>query len=245
MIAMFALLDCNNFYVSCERLFQPALLGKPVVVLSNNDGCVIARSDEAKALGIPMGLPAFKLAALRQAHPIEIFSSNYTLYGDLSARVMTTLTQWASAVEVYSIDEAFLDLTGISTDALTRYGQTLRTTIYQWIGIPVSIGIAPTKTLAKLANRLAKRSPQGVVALTITAEINATLACTRVEDIWGIGPGYSKRLKTHDIQTALQLRDANDRWVRQQLGVVGLRIVWELRGISCLPLELCPHRSTV
>jgi len=240
MTAMFALLDCNNFYVSCERLFQPALLGKPVVVLSNNDGCVIARSDEAKALGIPMGLPAFKLAALRQAHPIEVFSSNYTLYGDLSARVMTTLTQWASAVEVYSIDEAFLDLTGISTDALTRYGQTLRTTIYQWIGIPVSIGIALTKTLAKLANRLAKRSPQGVVALTITAEINATLACTRVEDIWGIGPGYSKRLKTHDIQTALQLRDANDRWVRQQLGVVGLRIVWELRGISCLPLELCP-----
>jgi len=240
MIAMFALLDCNNFYVSCERLFQPALLGKPVVVLSNNDGCVIARSDEAKALGIPMGLPAFKLAALRQAHPIEVFSSNYTLYGDLSARVMTTLTQWASAVEVYSIDEAFLDLTGISTDALTRYGQTLRTTIYQWIGIPVSIGIALTKTLAKLANRLAKRSPQGVVALTITAEINATLACTRVEDIWGIGPGYSKRLKTHDIQTALQLWDANDRWVRQQLGVVGLRIVWELRGISCLPLELCP-----
>ena len=240
MGVLFALIDCNNFYVSCERLFQPALLGKPVVVLSNNDGCVIARSDEAKALGIPMGLPAFKLTDLLKEHAIEIFSSNYTLYGDLSARVMTTLTQWASAVEVYSIDEAFLDLTGISTDALTRYGQTLRTTIYQWIGIPVSIGIAPTKTLAKLANRLAKRSPQGVVALTITAEINATLACTRVEDIWGIGPGYSKRLKTHDIQTALQLRDANDRWVRQQLGVVGLRIVWELRGISCLPLELCP-----
>ena len=160
MTGMFALLDCNNFYVSCERLFQPALLGKPVVVLSNNDGCVIARSDEAKALGIPMGLPAFKLAALK-THPIEVFSSNYTLYGDLSARMMTTLTQWAPAVEVYSIDEAFLDLTGISTDALRTYGQTLRTTIHQWTGIPVSIGIAPTKTLAKLANRLAKRSPTG------------------------------------------------------------------------------------
>src|SRR5262249_13050011 len=240
MTALFALIDCNNFYVSCERLFQPALLGKPVVVLSNNDGCVIARSDEAKALGIPMGLPAFKLADLLKTHPIEVFSSNYTLYGDLSARVMTTLTQWASAVEVYSIDEAFLDLTGIATPDLTGYGQTLRATILQWIGIPVSIGIAPTKTLVKLANRLAKRSPQGVVALTMTAEIDATLACTRVEDIWGIGPGYTRRLKTFDIRTALQLRDANDRWIRQQLGVVGQRIVWELRGISCLPLALCP-----
>src|SRR5262252_7613777 len=185
MTATFALLDCNNFYVSCERLFQPALLGKLVVVLSNNDGCVIARSDEAKALGIPMGLPAFKLADLLKAHPIEVFSSNYTLYGDLSARVMTTLAQWAPAVEVYSIDEAFLDLTGISTEALRTYGQTLRAAIHQWTGIPVSIGVAPTKTLAKLANRLAKRSPQGVVTLTALSEIDATLACTRVEDIWG------------------------------------------------------------
>jgi DNA polymerase V len=240
MTGMFALLDCNNFYVSCERLFQPALLGKPVVVLSNNDGCVIARSDEAKALGIPMGLPAFKLADRIQAHAIEVFSSNYTLYGDLSARVMATLTQWAPAVEVYSIDEAFLDLTGIATDALRTYGQTLRTTVHQWTGIPVSIGIAPTKTLAKLANRLAKRSPQGVVTLTAASEIEATLACTRVEDIWGIGPGYTRRLKTYDIRTAIQLRDANDRWIRQQLGVVGQRIIWELQGISCLPLERCP-----
>src|SRR5215813_480694 len=173
MTTLFALIDCNNFYVSCERVFQPALCSKPVVVLSNNDGCVIARSEEAKALGIPMGIPAFKLADLRQEHPIEVFSSNYTLYGDLSARVMTTLTQWAPAVEVYSIDEAFLELTGISTNDLTRYGQTLRATIHQWTGIPVSIGIGPTKTLAKLANRLAKRSPQGVVTLTITAEIDA------------------------------------------------------------------------
>jgi DNA polymerase V len=205
MTGMFALLDCNNFYVSCERLFQPALLGKPVVVLSNNDGCVIARSDEAKALGIPMGLPAFKLADLRQEHPIEVFSSNYTLYGDLSARVMTTLTQWAPAVEVYSIDEAFLDLTGISTDALTQYGQTLRTIIHQWTGIPVSIGIAPTKTLAKLANRLAKRSleAQGVVTLTSPSEVEATLAQTPIEYIWGIDPGSTRRLKAQDIRTAL------------------------------------------
>jgi DNA polymerase V len=236
MTAMFALVDCNNFYVSCERFFQPMLQGKSVVVLSNNDGCVIARSDEAKALGIP----ALQLAALMPEHAIEVFSSNYTLYGDLSARVLTTLTQWTPAVEVYSIDEAFLDLTGLSTNTLGTYGQTLRTTVQQWTGMPVSIGIGATKTLAKLANRCAKRSPQGVVALTVTAEIDATLACTRVEDIWGIGPGDTRRLKTSHIRTALQLRDANDCWIRQQLGGVGQRIVWELRGISCLPLALCP-----
>jgi DNA polymerase V len=242
MKVLFALIDCNNFYVSCERLFQPALLGKPVVVLSNNDGCVIARSDEAKALGIPMGLPAFKLTDLLKEHAIEVFSSNYTLYGDLSARVMTTLAQWTPDVEVYSIDEAFLDLTGISTADLVRYGQSIRATIHQWTGIPVSIGIASTKTLAKLANRLAKRSPeaQGVVALTSLSLIEATLAQTPVEDLWGIGPGYTKRLKANEIRTALQLRNAKDRWIRQQLGVVGQRIVWELRGISCLPLALCP-----
>jgi DNA polymerase V len=239
---LFALIDCNNFYVSCERLFQPMLHGKPVVVLSNNDGCIIARSDEAKALGIPMGLPAFKLADLVKEHSIEVYSSNYTLYGDLSARVMTTLTQWTPAVEVYSIDEAFLQFSPLPPETLTAYGQTMRATLHQWTGIPVSIGIGPTKTLAKLANRLAKRSTEakGVVALTSPSEIEAVLACTPIEDIWGIGPGYTRRLKAHNIRTALQLRDANDRWIRQQLGVVGQRIVWELRGISCLPLELCP-----
>jgi DNA polymerase V len=218
------------------------LQGKPVVVLSNNDGCVIARSDEAKALGIPMGLPAFKLAALITEQPIEVFSSNYTLYGDLSARVMTTLTQWTPDVEVYSIDEAFLKLAMLPPDALQAYGQMIRATIQQWTGIPVSIGIGSTKTLAKLANRLAKRpvASQGVVALITPVEIEATLARTPIEHLWGIGPGYTRRLKAHDIRTALQLRDVNDRWIRQQLGVVGLRLVWELRGFSCLPLELCP-----
>jgi len=182
MKVLFALIDCNNFYVSCERLFQPTLLGKPVVVLSNNDGCVIARSDEAKALGIPMGLPTFKLTDLLKEHPIEVFSSNYTLYGDLSARVMTTLTQWTPEVEVYSIDEAFLKFSLWPPDALTVYGQSIRATIHQWTGIPVSIGIVSTKTLAKLANRLAKRSieAQGVVALTSPSQIEATLAQTPI-----------------------------------------------------------------
>src|SRR5262249_19853367 len=150
MTALFALIDCNNFYVSCERVFQPALSGKPVVVLSNNDGCVIARSEEAKTLGIPMGLPAFQLTPLLQEHPVAVFSSNYALYGDMSARVMRTLTQWTPDVEVYSIDEAFLTFSPLPLDALTSYGHTLRATIHQWTGIPVSIGIAPTKTLADL-----------------------------------------------------------------------------------------------
>src|SRR6266487_6122826 len=191
MKVLFALIDCNNFYVSCERLFQPMLLGKPVVVLSNNDGCVIARSDEAKALGIPMGLPAFKLADLINEQPIEVFSSNYTLYGDLSARVMTTLTQWTPDVEVYSIDEAFLKLPTLPLDTLATYGQMIRATIQQWTGIPVSIGLGSTKTLAKLANRLAKRSveAQGVVVLIAPAEIEAVLARTPIEHLWGIGPG--------------------------------------------------------
>jgi DNA polymerase V len=242
MTVLFALIDRNNFYVSCERLFQPMLHGKPVVVLSNNDGCVIARSDEAKVLGIPMGLPAFQLAALVNEQPIEVFSSNYTLYGDMSARVMMTLAQWTPDVEVYSIDEAFLKLAALPPDALPAYGQMIRTTIQQWTGIPVSIGLGPTKTLAKLANRIAKRSveAQGVVVLIAPVEIEAVLARTPIEHIWGIGPGYTRRLKAHEIMTALQLRDVNDRWVRQQLGIVGLRIVWELRGISCLPLALCP-----
>jgi DNA polymerase V len=160
----------------------------------------------------------------------------------MSARVMTTLALWALDVEVYSIDEAFLHLSALPSEALAAYGQTMRTTIQQWTGIPVSIGIGPTKTLAKLANRLAKRSPEarGVVTLTSPAEVEATLAQTPIEDIWGIGPGYTRRLKAQDIRTALQLRNVQDRWVRQQLGIVGLRIVWELRGISCLPLERCP-----
>src|SRR5215510_13243409 len=242
MTALFALIDCNNFYVSCERLFQPTLLGKPVVVLSNNDGCVIARSDEAKALGIPMGLLAFKLADLVKAHAIEVYSSNYTLYGDLSARVMTTLAQWTPDVEVYSIDEAFLKLAALPPEALRAYGQRIRATIQQWTGIPVSIGLGPTKTLAKLANRVAKRSgeAQGVIVLLAPSEIEGVLARTPIADIWGIGPGYTRRLKAHEITTALQLRDVNDRWVRQHLGVVGQRIVWELRGISCLPFARCP-----
>jgi DNA polymerase V len=240
MLPIFALVDCNNFYVSCERIFQPSLNGQPVVVLSNNDGCVIARSEEAKAIGIPMGLPAFQMRERFPGHTIEAYSSNYALYGDMSARVMTILKQFSPEVEVYSIDEAFLNLAGCRDDDLKSYGHHIRRSVKQWTGMPISIGIGETKTLAKLANRLAKRSAdaQGVVDLTVSQHQDDVLRAVSVKEIWGIGRSYTRLLQTNGICTALDLRDADDRWIRQQMGVVGVRIVWELRGISCLPLEL-------
>ena len=242
MPSIFALVDCNNFYVSCERVFQPTLNGKAVVVLSNNDGCVIARSEEAKAIGIPMGLPFFQMRERFPSHTIETYSSNYALYGDMSARVMTILKQFSPEVEIYSIDEAFLNLAGCGNGDLNAYGHHIRHAVHQWTGIPISIGIGETKTLAKLANRLAKRSDdaQGVVDLTVSQHQDAILASVPVKDIWGIGRSYSRLLQANGIRTALELRDADDRWIRREMGVVGVRIVWELRGISCLPLQLNP-----
>jgi DNA polymerase V len=242
MPPIFALVDCNNFYVSCERVFQPSLNAKPVVVLSNNDGCVIARSEEAKAIGVPMGLPAFQMRERFSGHTIETYSSNYALYGDMSARLMTLLKQFSPEVEIYSIDEAFLNLAGFGNGDLNTYGHLIRRTVGQWTGIPISIGIGETKTLAKLANRLAKRSEdtQGVFDLTVSPHQDDVLKAVPVKDIWGIGRRYSRLLQMNGICTALELRDADDRWIRQQMGVVGVRIVWELRGISCLPLALSP-----
>ncbi|MBD1877219.1 Y-family DNA polymerase [Nodosilinea sp. FACHB-131] len=227
-----ALVDCNNFYVSCERVFDPRLRDKPVVVLSNNDGCVVARSNEVKTLGIPMGAPVFKLRSQIQAHNIQVYSSNYTLYGDLSRRVMQTLEQFTPEVEVYSIDEAFLGLSG-DVDAIATQ---LRQTVQQWTGIPVSVGVAPTKTLAKVANHIATKST-GVCVLETPSTVLADLP---VGELWGIGHRLSDRLHQQGIETALQLRDVELSWVRQQMGVVGVRLVQELRGISCLPLDLCP-----
>ncbi|CAA9309126.1 Error-prone, lesion bypass DNA polymerase V (UmuC) [uncultured Leptolyngbya sp.] len=230
-------------YVSCERLFNPKLEEQPVIVLSNNDGCTIARSNEAKKLGIQMGVPAFKLRQLIQDHNIQVYSSNYTLYGDLSSRVMATLDQLAPAVEVYSIDEAFLDLSTLKNHDLSAYGQHLRSTVHQWTGIPVSIGIGPTKTLAKIANRLAKKlsEAEGVWNLTNCTESLQALASIDVEDVWGIGRQYAKLLRANGMSNALQLRDADQRWIKQKMGVVGLRIVLELGGMSCMPIELCPQ----
>lgn len=238
---MYALVDCNNFYCSCERVFQPRLAKVPLIVLSNNDGCVIARSNEVKALGIEMGVPFFQLKDTIKKHRIAVRSSNYTLYGDLSYRVMRTLEQFGPEVENYSIDESFLHLDGLQVD-LVEYARQIRATVLRDVGIPVSIGIAPTKTLAKVANKLAKRDPTsgGVIALPDHATQTEALRTFAVGDIWGIGHRYAKMLKKHEIHTALDLRGVSLDWIRQQMTVVGLRTVLELRGQPCIPLELEP-----
>ncbi|TFG89811.1 MAG: Y-family DNA polymerase, partial [Syntrophobacterales bacterium] len=242
MSPTFALVDCNNFYVSCERVFNPQLIGKPVVVLSNNDGCVIARSNEAKAIGIRMGAAVFKIQDVIKAHGVHVYSSNYALYGDMSQRVMETLTDFTLDVEIYSIDEAFLDLSGFKRSSLTDYGRSIWSTVRTWTGIPVSVGIAETKTLAKIANRIAKKSERahGVLDLTVSPYRDRALAITDVEDIWGVGRGYATFLRGAGINNALQLRNAPDGPIRKKMGITGLRLLQELRGVSCYPLEQSP-----
>ena len=242
MPPIFALVDCNNFYASCERVFNPKLHGQPIVVLSNNDGCVVARSNEAKALGIGMGVPEFQIRPVLRAHQVQVFSSNYTLYGDMSQRVMETLDPFSPELEIYSIDEAFLSLSGFSSWNLTEHGQVIRDTVKRWTGLPVSVGIAETKTLAKIANRVAKRTPDtgGVFDLLACSDREAVLSRVAVEEVWGIGQNHARVLNQHGITTALQLREVDDQWIRKRMGVVGLRLVLELRGISCLDLEQCP-----
>lgn len=239
MRTLFALVDCNNFYVSCERVFNPALAGRPVVVLSNNDGNVVARSNEAKALGIPFAAPAHECAPLVKRHGVAVFSSNYALYGDMSQRVMSTIAGFAPEVEIYSIDEAFLSLGSLAGVDPCAYAGKIRETVRRWTGIPVSIGIAPTKTLAKLANRLAKRDPsqRGVLTLELGGELDAILGGVAVEDVWGVGPRHTAMLARHGIRTARALRDADDAFVRKRMTVTGLRTVHELRGRSCIPLD--------
>ena len=242
MPPIFALVDCNNFYASCERVFNPKLEGKPIVVLSNNDGCVVARSNEAKALGIGMGVPEFQIRPLLRAHKVQVLSSNYTLYGDMSQRVMETLEQFCPDLEIYSIDEAFLSLSGFTARNLTDYGRMMRSTVKRWTGIPVSVGIAETKTLAKVANRVAKRTSDtgGVFDLLACPDREAWLGRVAVEEVWGIGQSHARLLKQYGIATARQLAGADDQWIRKRMGVVGLRLVMELRGVSCLDLEQCP-----
>lgn len=236
----FALVDCNNFYASCEKLFRPDLRHTPIVVLSNNDGCVVARSQEAKALGIKMGVPVHHIQQQIKQYGIQIFSSNYTLYGDISNRVMQTLETLAPAVEVYSIDEAFLDLTGLASAMnVTEFGVQIRTTLQQHIGITVCVGIAPSKTLAKLANQAAKQYPatRGVVDLTDPIRQKKLLAIMPVNEVWGVGRKLSAQLNALNITTALQLAEQNPKDIRQQFSVVLERTVRELNGESCLALE--------
>ncbi|HZI20532.1 MAG TPA: Y-family DNA polymerase [Pyrinomonadaceae bacterium] len=239
----FALVDCNNFYVSCERVFDPRLAGRAVVVVSNNDGCVIARSDEAKALGVRMGVPFFRVRDVAEAGGIEVFSSNYALYGDMSRRVMATLGTCEPAVEVYSIDEAFVALDGRGGCEPGEAALTLREKVLRWTGVPTSVGVAPTKTLAKLAARAARREAggPGVCCLTEAGPLEEALASTAVEDVWGVGPARARALREAGVETALDLSRADERRVRGRLTVAGARIVRELRGESCLPLEACPR----
>lgn len=238
MKQVFALADCNSFYASCERVFNPALAKRPVVVLSNNDGCVIARTAEAKALGIVGFEPFFKYQSIIAKHDVAVYSANFTLYGDLSNRVMTVLRGFAPQTEVYSIDEAFLILTGMAVEP-GAYCRGIRDTVKQWTGLPVSIGIGPSKTLSKLANRIAKKHPEhdGVFDITDRPDTNALLAATDVQDVWGVGRRYAKFLKTRGVGTALALRDLPDAFVKKHMTVMGLRTVEELRGHPCIAIE--------
>jgi len=237
---MFALVDCNNYYVSCERVFNPSLRNKPVVVLSNNDGCIVSRSQEVKDLGLDMARPIFKCQDLIKKHKINVYSSNYVLYGDLSQRVMNILSKFSPNMEVYSIDEAFLSLDGFND--IEQRAQAIRKTVKQSTGIPVSLGVAPTKTLAKIANHIAKRNPEmnGVFCLTDQKQIDERLKDMPAKKIWGIGSRKAEFLKSNGITNAYQLKKANDFWIKKHLSVVTLRTVWELRGISCIPLEEQP-----
>lgn len=241
MKPLFALADCNNFYVSCERVFDPSLENRPVVVLSNNDGCVVSRSNEAKRLGVKMGVAFFKIRDFANKHGVEALSSNYTLYADMSRRVMETLWHFTPDIEVYSIDEAFLDLSRLGHNP-TEYARKIRHTVKQWTGMPVSIGIGTTKTLAKIANRFAKRSPEaaGVFELTEQNQIDKSLAQTKVEHIWGIGIKTCIKLKKAGIHTATDLREVDVEWMRKRFGVTGVRTVYELRGDPCYELEQDP-----
>ena len=243
---MFALVDCNNFYASCERVFRPDLNGRPVVVLSNNDGCIIARSNEAKELGIKMGEPAFKIADFLTEKQVTVFSSNYVLYGDLSHRVMNTLGRFTPELEVYSIDEAFLNLTGLTVD-WEEYARIIRQTVGRQVGIPVSVGIAPTKVLAKVANHRGKKIPgqNGICVLDTPRKIGEALETFEVGEVWGIGRQYRKLLNSINVYTAGDFLQLDDDWVRRKMTVVGLRVKKELAGISCLELELIPPAKKV
>ncbi len=234
-----ALLDCNNFYVSCERIFDASVKRKPVVVLSNNDGCVISRSDESKEMGVTMGAPLFKVINLLDDYDTAIFSSNYALYGDMSGRVMNLLHNFTPEIEIYSIDEAFLSLEP-RKHSLDKLAYSMREKIYKWTGIPVSIGIGETKVLAKIANKRAKKDElkeKGVLNLYGSDKTESILKETLVQDIWGIGFRSALKLKQNNILNGWQLRETDHRFIRRLLSVVGARIALELRGIKCLPFE--------
>lgn len=238
---MYALVDCNNFYASCERVFQPQFIGKPVVILSNNDGCVISRSDEAKKVGVPMGAPLFKIKDLIKEKNIKVFSSNYPLYGDLSNRVMKILEQFTPNVEVYSIDESFLNLDGMTISDYHTYGVEMKSRIQKWVGLPVCVGFAPTKTLSKMANHIAKKfqeRTQGIYVIDTDEKRIKALKWTKIEDVWGIGRRLKSKMLLRKINTAFDfIKPEHENWIKKEMGIVGMRLKYELEGKSMLDLE--------
>ena len=232
-----ALVDCNSFYVSCERLFNPSIIKKPVIVLSSNDGCVISRSTEAKALGIKMGEPYFKVKKIIKKNDVKVFSSNYSLYGDISRRVMKTLKQFSPQMEIYSIDEAFLNLSSIRDENLFEHGNKIRKTVLKWTGIPTSIGIATTKTLSKAANHIAKKEQSGIVNLINTKQIDQILKEIEINEVWGVGRQLTKFYIKNGIHTAYQLKNMHNNWIKKNTNVLGSRTAMELKGIPCVSLK--------
>lgn len=245
---MYALVDCNNFYASCERVFNPSLNGKPIVVLSNNDGCVIARSNEAKSLGIPMGAPSFKFDSIFKQKAVKVFSSNYQLYADMSNRVTSVIRSFCPQVEVYSIDESFIEFNGFERYDLKSYCDEMKSTIQQFTKIPVCIGIAPTKALAKVANRIAKKFPahhNGVYLIDSQDKIQKALKWLKCEDIWGIGRQLSKRLSYMNIRTAWDFCQLSDEYLRKNFSIVELRLKKELLGESVLKLDEVTRKKSI
>ncbi|WP_313578443.1 Y-family DNA polymerase [Chishuiella sp.] len=245
---MYALVDCNNFYASCERVFAPSLNGKPIVVLSNNDGCVIARSEEAKNIGIPMGAPAFKYEEIFKKKSIHVFSSNYSLYADMSNRVTNVIRTYCPTIEVYSIDESFLFFDGFEKYNLKNYCDNLKQSIYDFTKIPVCIGIAPTKVLAKAANRIAKKFKehhQGVYSINSFEKINKAIKWLKIEDVWGIGRRLSKRLLSIGIKTAWDFTNLTDEYIQKNFSVLELKLKKELLGESVLKLEDVKRKKSI
>ena len=232
-----ALIDCNSFYVSCERLFNPKIRKKPVVVLSNNDGCIISRSNEAKVLGIKMGEPYFKEKDIIVKNNVQVFSSNYSLYGDISRRVMRTLKRFNSDIEIYSIDEAFLDLSNFPDNEVENVGHEIRNIVLKWTGIPTSIGIAKTKTLSKVANHIAKKKQSGVTSFIGIENIDSILEKVEINDIWGVGKQLTKFYHKSGIYNAKQLKNKSNTWIKKNSNVLSSRTAMELRGIPCIDLE--------
>ena len=245
---MYALVDCNNFYASCERVFRPDLNNKPIAVLSNNDGCIIARSNEVKALGIPMGAPLFEYEELIKKHNIQIFSANFALYGDMSQRVMRILAEYTPELDIYSIDEAFLKLTGFENYNLQNYGEEIQLKVTKWTGIPISVGIAPTKALSKIANRIAKKFPdktKSVFFIDTDEKRIKALKWIKIEDVWGIGRQHSRRLKAMNVNTAYDFTQLNDSWVQKHMAIVGLRLKHDLQGIPTLDIETVNPKKNI